>query len=255
MAEVRSSSPSFSSSLSGPLGLLALWVLLAVPRFAASQEPPEEFMPPPGEEEMAPPPMGGPAEPGPEAPPPGAPVDQWMERMKQDHPAEFERLRALREKNPEGFRWALHQRVREGRVLKALRDYPKVFEFLMGLPEDERAKVLLKLAQAQGPRGGPHGPPAMLNPEILRLETEARQLSRTYRETTDETARQKLREDLRQRLEALFDLREKERAAQIERIQADVSNLKKALEDRKARREEIISRRLDELTDGDALKW
>lgn len=234
---------------------LAAGLCALVPAFLAAQEPPERFMPPPGEEEMVPPPMGGPAEPGPEAPPPGAPVDQWMERMKQDHPADFERLRALREKNPEGFRWALHQRLREERILKALRDHPKVFEFLMGLPEEERAKVLLKLAQTQGPRGGPHGPPGMMNPEILRLETEARQLSRTYRETTDETARQKLRQDLRQRLETLFDLREKERAAQIQRIETDLTNLKKALDDRKARREEIINRRLQELTDGDALKW
>jgi len=236
------------------LKLPAVFLLALVPALLAAQEPPEASMPPPDKDEIAPPPMEGPAEPGPEAPPPGAPLDQWMDRMKQDHPADFERLHKMREENPEGFRWALHQRLRRERVLQSLRDHPKVFEFLMSLPEQERNQVLLKLAQAQGPRG-PHGPPDIMNPDILRLETEARQLSRSYHESADETARQKMREDLRQRLEALFDLRETERAAQIQRIETDVAKLRKTLEDRKAHREEIIDRRLQELTDGDALRW
>lgn len=239
---------------SRPLGTLGLCLLLTIPLFAAGQEPPEEMPGPPPEDAEFMPPPGGPP-PGEEGlAPPGPPVDQWMEHLRKERPEDFERLKQLRQDDPQAFRGALHQRLRQERIMRNLKDHPRVMEFLLGLPEQERDQVLRKLAPG-GPGRGFRGPPEVTNPEVMKLEAEAQRLAKSYRKAAGDDERAKIRGELQGKLETLFDLREQERARQIERIETDLGKLKKALEDRQAHRADIISRRLGELTDGDALKW
>jgi hypothetical protein len=241
---------------------LILALALSVPLFARAQDPMDE--PPPGEpppemmppDEEAPPPGEPALEPGDDHGPDrsGAMVERWLERLRAKNPQEFERMQKLRQEDPEAFSRALHSRLREERAMAGLREFPKLQEFIRSLPPSERQQILHKMAGQEGP-GGPHGFPPKMNPQIRDLERETMALSKKYRDSTDGAEKETIRAELKTKLGVLFDLREKDRQAHVERIEKDLANLRQGLTDRQSRREEIIERRLAELTDGDDLRW
>ena len=187
---------------------------------ALAQDPPEGPPPEMGGPDMGPPPSHESLQ----GDQPESPfVDRWLEKMKEKHPEEYARLQKLRETNPEEFRQALHEKLMQEKMRFRSRD-------------------------------GEHGRPPM-NPEILKSEKEAMDISRTYRQTTDAVQKEQIRKDLRAKLEVLFDLREKDRQDHIRRIEADLADLKKSVDQRQSNREQIIDRRLQELTEGDGLRW
>jgi hypothetical protein len=234
--------------------LLLICVLAGFPGSLFAQEPMEPGMPPPPDE-FGPPGEGEPPppmmEPGGESP---APVDQWMERMKDRHPEDFEHLREMREKDPMAFRGVLRQRLTDERVLAKLKEHQEVYEALMRLPEQERKEVLRSLSPS-APFGGPGGGPGKRDPKIREMERETLEMSRAFRAAKDETEKTRIRGDLRAKLEELFDLRERERKSHIDRIEKDLAELQKTLADRQAHRDEIITRRLEQLTEGEKLGW
>ncbi len=237
---------------------LILALALSAPLFVRAQdpmldEPPPGMIPP---DEEAPPPGEPVLEPGNDQGPDrsGAMVERWLERLRAKNPQEFERLQKLREEDPEAFSRALHSRLREERAMASLREFPKLQEFIRSLPPSERQQIFRKMAGQEGP-GGPRGFPPKMNPQIRDLERETMALSKKYRDSTDDAEKETVRAELKTKLGVLFDLRETERRAHVERIEKDLANLKQGLADRQARREEIIERRLAELTDGDDLRW
>jgi hypothetical protein len=56
-------------------------------------------------------------------------------------------------------------------------------------------------------------------------------------------------------LNALFDQREQMRAARLADMEKKLNELRAAMEERKARRDDIIEKRLHELTGDDTLAW
>ena len=206
--------------------ILTAFVLLTLGvTFTPAQEP---LKPPPGpapefgEPELGPPPAIEP----PPADQPGTPfVDRWLERMKEKNPEEYGKLQALREKDPEQFRQALHDKLKQEKMRFRSRDG----------------------------RGGP--PPPPMNPEIVTIEKETMEMSRAYREESDAARKEQIRKDIRAKLEVLFELRGKDRQELVNRIEADLARLKKSIEERQAHRDQIIDRRLQDLTDGAGLKW
>jgi hypothetical protein len=202
--------------------LIVALLLTLMPALAQDPiEPPEG--PPPGmdELEMGPPPSLEP----PQGERSEAPfVDRWLDRMKEKHPEEYARLQKLRETSPEEFRQALHEKLAQEKMRFRSHD-------------------------------GEHGRPPPMNPEIMKSEKEAMDISMTYRQTTDAAQKELIRKDLRQKLEVLFDLREKDRQEHIRRIEVDLANLKKSVDQRQKNREQIIDRRLQELTGEDGLRW
>lgn len=219
----------------------------------AGFEPPEAGFegPPPG---PMPPPEGMPPPDESMHPPPGPHLDRWLARLREKRPEEYEQLIRLREADPAAFRDQLHNRLREERFRDRLKDHPGVYERLKDLPPEERDWLM------HGAPRGPQGPwqqwrERRVSPEIAKLEKETRETGRRYREVQTDEERTKLRADLHAKLEELFDLREAERAKKIEQIEKQLASLRGTLETRKAQREQIIDRRLQELTDGDTLAW
>ena len=205
------------------LTLLTVVLMLALTP-ALAQEPPEQRDRPPPEmmePEMGPPPSHEQTQ-GEQSD--ASFVDRWLDRMKEKHPEEYARLQKLRETSPEEFRQALSEKLSQEKMRFRSHD-------------------------------GQHGQPPPMNPEIMKLEKEAMDISKTYRQTADAAQKEQIRKDLRQKLEALFDLREKDRQEHIRRIEADLVNLKKSVDQRQKNREQIIDRRLQEFTDGDGLRW
>lgn len=226
------------------LGLMLGFLALA--RGAGAQEPDLELPPPLLE---APPPSGGPDP----APPPGGghSVDRWMNRLEKRNPDEFRRYQDMRLRDPEGFRRELAGRLGRERLQKAVQAHPRLQAFLESLPEQERVEILISLGRALRPEGPPppdEGPIETGQGEIARL-------AREFQTTTDPAQRERIRADLKARLGALFDAREQRRTEHIQRIQAELARLQGMLESRRGNRDEIIERRLQELTGDESLKW
>ncbi|HOW97572.1 MAG TPA: hypothetical protein P5567_06540 [Kiritimatiellia bacterium] len=211
---------------------------------AAAQDFDEASPPPPEAPDLAEPP----------GPPPGeaGPVDRWMERLEKRNPDEYLRYREMREKDPEGFRRELAGRLGRERLQTVMNAHPRLRVFLDSLPESERMDVLQALGRALRPGGPPHEPNAG---ELRPLHEEVARLAREYRQSTDQAQREQRRADLKLKLGELFDAREQGRADHIARIQAEVAKLQQALDSRRAQRDEIVERRLQELTADESSKW
>lgn len=204
----------------------------------------------------------------PPPPPPPAAVEEspaaparplfhrWMRRMAEEHPEQFESLMEARERSPEEFRRRLRQRRDQLRAHHALADmteWPRFQEFVHSLTPEEREQLRerLRAAVAHGPRGVGPGPSS---PARTPWEAEAELLARRYRQAAEED-RPAIKEELRNHLERAFDAAESARREQIAEIEHRLARLKTVLAQREEHRDQIIERRLLELTDGDPLAW
>jgi len=240
-------------------------LLCAAPRPAPGQETDPEQAPshPPGAPpshprrgELPPPGRGDAEEPARDHHPPPRrhhrrPLERWMHRLQQRDPEEFERLRRLQAEDPEAFYHEMERRVRRHRVRSRLEAAPRLHDFLMNLPPKERTAVLDNLAQpARIPKWWANG-----DAEVARLEEMAWELAGAYRSATDEAKREEVQSELRHTLNRLFELREEQRRAVVQRLEEKLDRLKASLAKREADREQIIERRLQELTESDPLAW
>jgi len=75
-------------------------------------------------------------------------------------------------------------------------------------------------------------------------------------EHADESEKPKIINDLKSKLNQLFDIKEKARSLEVEFLEQELAQLKEALKVRKSNKSEIINRRLNELIGkGDYLDW
>ncbi len=82
---------------------------------------------------------------------------------------------------------------------------------------------------------------------IRELEGESRSLGRDYQDASGAEKAERLKE-LRTVVKELFDLREKERQREIEKLEERLQSLKSTLETRRENKDKIVSHRVDELT-------
>jgi uncharacterized protein YicC (UPF0701 family) len=73
-------------------------------------------------------------------------------------------------------------------------------------------------------------------------------LGQKVRRAPDEEAKKQAASELKEVLNKLFDLRQEEREKNVQQIERDLRELRESLEKRKAKRDDIIKRRFDELT-------
>jgi hypothetical protein len=101
----------------------------------------------------------------------------------------------------------------------------------------------------------PHGREmAQRDSAMFRLEHDdmvndvaARELAERFRQTKDEEARAKLREEISAAVTKHFEVRQERRKVELERLQKQIDELATSLERRQASRDAIIKRRLAEL--------
>jgi len=92
--------------------------------------------------------------------------------------------------------------------------------------------------------------------KIRDLERQSRELSESYRRSSDEAARRTLRTNLSTMIAQLFDWREMNRQDEVKRMEADLKRLKETLEQRQKNRAGIIERRIQQLTgEAGAMEW
>ena len=264
--------------------------LLALGSIARAQENPEGVPPPPSDDTdvffgepppddmlMPPPdmdamregmmPPGEPEQDGQRGRP--AAIDRWLQKLQQENPEEFAALQKLRKEDPMAFRRAMHERLLKQRLKDAVEEYPQLQQAFMSMPEEERMEALKKLTFIAGPPGMRHGgqgpkgqqggmrggPGPERDSATRQLEDQSGALARAYREASDPAEKEKILADLRGKLEQIFDAREQERLQHIDRAEKEMARLKEMLENRRARKAEIIDRRLKDLTEDNSLKW
>ncbi|NCC50428.1 MAG: hypothetical protein EOM20_04345 [Spartobacteria bacterium] len=195
-----------------------------------------------------------------------SPVRQWLNQLQQDQPEEYEKMKRMLAENPRQFHAILRNRVQQQRVRQALAAYPSLLEAYTTLdPQDQ--KVLVEIL---------YQPPHQRDPqdrnsrkkhrkklreqrnadnELTELDADTKELAAAYHTTEDIQAREQITSELRAKLEQLFDLRNQDRIDQIQKLETKISALKERMELRDSRRDQIVERRLEELTQDPGLKW
>ena len=84
--------------------------------------------------------------------------------------------------------------------------------------------------------------------EMRRISAGTEKMAELYKQTDDNSEKKKIEADLRHMLGQLFDLREKEKVQEIERIRNRLGKLEQEMQERRKNREIIINNRLNELT-------
>jgi|GEM_PF-5970112 len=92
--------------------------------------------------------------------------------------------------------------------------------------------------------------------ERVQLEIQTWKLAIKYRQTEDETEKESIKAELREKLDSLFDLRELEKKQRITRLEEELAELKEAVQIRQANKQDIVTNRLNDMIgQKDELEW
>ena len=91
--------------------------------------------------------------------------------------------------------------------------------------------------------------------KIIGLEIETEGLAIQYK-NANENQKEKIKSELKTKLNSLFDLKEEDRKNEVENLEKRLRELKASLEARKRNKDEIVNRRIRELTgENKYLRW
>jgi hypothetical protein len=92
--------------------------------------------------------------------------------------------------------------------------------------------------------------------QMAELERRSMEMGQKIRHATEEEAKKQAATELREMLNKLFDLRQQEREKSLQQLESEVKEVREALERRKAKRDEMIKHRFDQLTGrADVMEW
>ena len=178
------------------------------------------------------------------------PAQQWLERLREQAPEQYERLERLREESPREFRHQLRDLMMREHMRGQMQHEPRFRKMLENMPPEEREQLMQRLGRAA------HRSQRMdaADPEVQSLEKAGRDLAQQWRKAGEEE-RPGLRDQLRENLAEQFRLREEKRSEDMQRLESRLQELKTELEERQANKDQIIDRRLQELLGEDTLAW
>ncbi len=124
--------------------------------------------------------------------------------------------------------------------------------------EEGRAVLRAVAAQARELRELKQRDPERFKQQQQMAEMERRSvdLGQKIRRATDEDVKKTATAELKELLNKLFDLRQQEREKVLQQLEREVKEVREALEKRKAKRDEMIQHRLDQLTGrAELMEW
>ncbi len=139
----------------------------------------------------------------------------FFEQLKEENPEKFEEITRLREENPDEFR--------------------------------------RKLRELAGSSGRGHGMGA--GPAGRLEEQKCQELTRLYHEAKDQDEKGRIRAELREAVQAVFDQRLETHRARLQDMESRFRKMREMLEARESNRDAVCEERLKELTKDPALSW
>ncbi|MBU2567429.1 MAG: hypothetical protein KJ967_01470 [Elusimicrobia bacterium] len=138
-----------------------------------------------------------------------------LELMKGDDPMRYRDMCELRDKHPHLYRRFMADETRKRRFMSKMRRRdPEVWKKF----ED-----------------------------IRELGRKSRKLAEQYKQTSDQKKKAELKVELKTLLNQLFELREEKHKFHLGELEKEIVSLKKMIQERKANKEKIITRRLESL--------
>ena len=140
------------------------------------------------------------------------------------YPDRLNNLENIKSRRPEAYRQWLSRAFREMRFMNELKDR-----------DSERYNRMVQEKE---------------------LDKKSRELSKQYRESTDDDEKAQLRIEIEELLDQIFEIRQMNRQAEIERLELRLAELKENNQKRLENKEVIIQRRLDRmLGQDDDMEW
>ena len=146
-----------------------------------------------------------------------------IQYLKEVRPEQSERLLQIRENRPAVYRTFLSRAYREMRYMDEMKK-----------TDPERYRIVEQEKQ---------------------LESRSQEIAVQYRESTDESEKDRLRAELSDVLDRLFDLRQLNREFEIERLERRLAEAKENNTKRLENKQAIIEQRLNELLKEKAMAW
>ena len=145
------------------------------------------------------------------------------------------------------FAEPLKERIEQARRLFQERRFEEGRDMLRGIAA--QAREMRELKQRDPER-------FKQQQQIAEMERRSMELGQRIRRATDEEAKKSATTELKEILSKLFDLRQQEREKSLQQLDREMKELREALEKRKAKRDEMIQRRFDQLTGrAEMLEW
>jgi len=92
--------------------------------------------------------------------------------------------------------------------------------------------------------------------QMAEMERHSVELGQKIRRATDDETKKSAAAELKELLNKLFDLRQVEREKSLQQLEREVKEVREALEKRKAKRDEMIQHRFDQLTGrAELMEW
>lgn len=161
------------------------------------------------------------------------PVQRFFDLLKERDPAEYARLRELRKNDPDAFRAELAERLTGLRERRGARGEPDV-------------RDMREPGRHMGRSGNMERGPER-NPELEMAERLAKETAAAVRTATSDEEKKKLMAQLKDEVGDIFNIRETMRRERIRQMEDHVAKIKQVLDERRAQREEIIERRVNQL--------
>ncbi len=163
-------------------------------------------------------------------------VESFMDNLRKNDAEKYERLLILREQDRAEFRSELRRilSARRAQMIAAGEMPPHPTPLA---PRTERAGSEPNLRRRF------HEP----NPEIDELAGELRSLAKKYRQESNAKRKSELEQQMKVRLDSIFEIRESERAKMIEHMETKLDQLKRIMKQRHEKKDDILDRQLKEI--------
>jgi len=142
---------------------------------------------------------------------------------------------------------AMKDRIQQAQRLFQERRFEEGRDMLRGIAAQAREMRELKQRDPERFR---------MQQQMAELERRSVEMGQKVRRAPDEEAKKQATAELKEMLTKLFELRQQEREKSLQQLEREVKEVREALEKRKARRDEMIQHRFDQLTGrAEVMEW
>lgn len=175
---------------------------------------------------------------------PASPMGRWMHHLREENPAEFQRLQQLRHRDPPAFRSEAGDRLQED-LMNRLRDQrPRIHEALTGLPEEDRRWLMEQVARRGMNPPPPHAHGSGSREEPGKDRETIAPLIRAYHEGSSPDAKKEALQRLEEEIGRMYDRRLEERRQQLQEVERKLEELRHILQQGEEEKDSFVAEKI-----------